>query len=166
MSTYWCRLKHIHVIKLRHHGITTTSHCLSQWWLISNWTVRNKIQWDLNQNSMVFSQVNAFQKVVCKIPAIFAHLIVFITIESQFKSIQILCCNSVKRVKGDFLFALEPKSLNPNGPNPRSRHIWSILENHGTDLLLIERPNSRSTDIVVQNRYIHTSRWVSSLIKI
>ena len=31
-----------------------TSHCRNQYWNIVNWTLRNKIQWNLNRNSYIF----------------------------------------------------------------------------------------------------------------
>ena len=39
------------------------SHYLNQCYDIVNWTIRNKLQWKLNQNSSIFIQENAFQNV-------------------------------------------------------------------------------------------------------
>ena len=41
------------------------SHCLNQCWPIVNWTPGNKFQWNLNWNSVIFIQENAFENVVC-----------------------------------------------------------------------------------------------------
>ena len=35
------------------------SHYLNQWWDIINWALRNKLQWNFNQNTKLFIQQNA-----------------------------------------------------------------------------------------------------------
>ena len=45
-------------------------HYLNQCWNIVNSTSRNKILWNLNRNSYVFIQDNAFENIVCKMVAI------------------------------------------------------------------------------------------------
>ena len=45
------------------------SHYLNQWWNIVNWTHRNKLQLNCNQNSYISIQENAFENVVWKIAA-------------------------------------------------------------------------------------------------
>ena len=50
--------------------LTGASHYLNQCWIIVNWTLRNKLQWNLNPNSNVFIQENAFESVVCETVAI------------------------------------------------------------------------------------------------
>ena len=35
-----------------------------------NWTLRNKLQWNLNKNSKLFCHENAFENVVCKLAVI------------------------------------------------------------------------------------------------
>ena len=45
------------------------SHYLNQWWDIVYWTFRNKLQWNFNRNSYIFTQENAFENVVWKIAA-------------------------------------------------------------------------------------------------
>ena len=44
---------------------------LYQCWNIVNWTLRNKLQCNDNQNSWIFIQENAFENVVWKMAAIF-----------------------------------------------------------------------------------------------
>ena len=39
-------------------------------WIIINWTLRNKLQWNFNRNSYIFIQENVFENVVCKMPSI------------------------------------------------------------------------------------------------
>ena len=48
------------------------SHYLNQCWNIVNWTIGNKLQWNINQNSNIFIQENAFENDVWKMAAIFA----------------------------------------------------------------------------------------------
>ena len=43
------------------------SHYLNQCWLVVNWTLGNKFQWNPNQNTNIFIEENEFQIVVCKI---------------------------------------------------------------------------------------------------
>ena len=42
------------------------SNHLSQCWHIVDWTLRNKHQWDFNLNRKIFTEENAFEKVICK----------------------------------------------------------------------------------------------------
>ena len=42
--------------------------------LIVNWILTNKVQWNLNQNTEVFIQENAFEMVVCEMAAILSRL--------------------------------------------------------------------------------------------
>ena len=46
------------------------SHYLNLWWLIVNWILRNKPQWDSNKTSAIFIHENRFENVVCKMFAI------------------------------------------------------------------------------------------------
>ena len=52
---------------------SASSHCLNKCCLIVNWTLRNKPQWNKNQNTKVFIPVNAFENVVCEMAAIFSR---------------------------------------------------------------------------------------------
>ena len=38
---------------------------LNQYWLLVNWTFRNKLQWIFCRNPSIFTDENAFDKVVC-----------------------------------------------------------------------------------------------------
>ena len=42
------------------------AHHLNQCWNSGNWTLGNKLQWNLNLNSYIFIQENVFEKVVCE----------------------------------------------------------------------------------------------------
>ena len=50
-------------------SVRRQSYYLNQRFNIVNWTLRNKIQWNLNRNYMTFIQENAFESVVLKIAA-------------------------------------------------------------------------------------------------
>ena len=49
------------------------SHYLNQCWNIVNWTPVHEIQWNLNPNSNIFIQENAFENVVWKMAAILSR---------------------------------------------------------------------------------------------
>ena len=77
--THWGRVTHICVSKLtiigsdnglspdRRQAITWTNAGLLFW------TLRNKLQWNLNRNSKIFIQENAFECVVCETAAILSR---------------------------------------------------------------------------------------------
>ena len=46
------------------------SHYLNKCWVIVNWTLRNKLQWNLNQNTKLFIHQNASSNIVCEMAAI------------------------------------------------------------------------------------------------
>ena len=47
------------------------SHYLNQsWFIVYYWTLRNKLQWNLNQNTKLVIHENAFENVVCEMAAI------------------------------------------------------------------------------------------------
>ena len=48
-------------------GLTWTNHYLNQCWNINNLTLRNTIQWNINLNSYISVEENAFKKVMCEI---------------------------------------------------------------------------------------------------
>ena len=50
------------------------SHYLNQCWVIVNWSLRNKLQWNLNWNTKLFIHGNAFENVVSKMAAILSQL--------------------------------------------------------------------------------------------
>ena len=52
---------------------STQSHSLNQYWVIVNWTLRNKIQWNFNQNTKPFIDENASGNIVCKKVAILSR---------------------------------------------------------------------------------------------
>ena len=46
---------------------------LKQCWVIVNWTFRNKLQWNLNQNTKLFFHENACENIVCEMAAILSR---------------------------------------------------------------------------------------------
>ena len=53
---------------MRQHSVP--SHYLNQCWFIINWTRRNKLQWNFNQNTKVFIHENASENIVCEMAAV------------------------------------------------------------------------------------------------
>ena len=48
-------------------------HYLNQCWVIVNWTLSNKLQWIFIQNSIVFVNENASEKIVCEMAVILSR---------------------------------------------------------------------------------------------
>ena len=68
---YWGRVTHIWVSNLDHHWYRkwlvawpAPSHYLVQCWNIINLNLRNKLQWNINQNSYIFIQEITFENVI------------------------------------------------------------------------------------------------------
>ena len=64
--THWGRVTHICVSELSIIGSDnglSPNHYLEQCWLIFNWSLRNKHQWNFDQNSNIFIEANPFQNV-------------------------------------------------------------------------------------------------------
>ena len=69
--THWGQVTHICVGNLTIIGSDNgPSHFMNQCWNIVNWTLRNKLQWNLNRNSNIFIQENALENVVCEMASI------------------------------------------------------------------------------------------------
>ena len=49
------------------------SHHLNQCWVIVNWTLKNKLQWNFNQNSKRFTHENRYKIIVCEMAAILSR---------------------------------------------------------------------------------------------
>ena len=68
---------HICVSKSCHHwfrwwlvAYSAPSHYVNQCWVIVNWILGNKLQWNFNQNIKLFIHENATENIVCKMAAI------------------------------------------------------------------------------------------------
>ena len=66
--------------KLGHHWFkqwlntcSLPSHYLNQCWIIVKWTLANKFQWNLSQNTTFFIQENLIENVVCKVASILSQ---------------------------------------------------------------------------------------------
>ena len=72
---HWGWVMHICVGKLAIIGSDNgLSPGLNQCWTNAvYWTIRNKLQWDLNRNSCIFIQENAFKNVVWKMATILSR---------------------------------------------------------------------------------------------
>ena len=73
LQTHWGRETPICVTKQGHHWFrywlvawSAPSHYLNQCWIIVNWTLSNIFQWNLNQNTTIFIEENAFENVIWK----------------------------------------------------------------------------------------------------
>ena len=75
--THWVRVTHVCVSRLTitgsENGWTAPSHYLNQCWIIANWTLRNKFQWNFNRNSNIFIHENAIESVVCEMAFILSR---------------------------------------------------------------------------------------------
>ena len=49
------------------------SRYLNQCWVIFNWTLRNKLHWNYNQNTKIFIHENAAENIVCEMVAILSR---------------------------------------------------------------------------------------------
>ena len=60
---------------LLHHFcyVSNDRHYLNQCWNIVNWTLGNKLQWNLNWNWYIFIQDNAFENVICEMASILSR---------------------------------------------------------------------------------------------
>ena len=73
-SWFWVLLGH-HWFRLGLVTALTQSHYLN---VITDWTYRNKIQCNLDQNTTIFYQANELEVVICKMATIFFQLNVLI----------------------------------------------------------------------------------------
>ena len=80
------------------------SHYLKQCWIIVNWTLRNKLQWNFNQNSNILIQENVFESIVCKMASILSQL----------------QCAEI------YLLSSKARTLVQYGPKSHDNDMWSI----------------------------------------
>ena len=78
--TNWGRVTHTCVSKLTiidsDNGMSPGRRQAIIWtkcWNTVNWTLSNKLQWNLNRNSHIFIQENAFENVVCEIASMLSR---------------------------------------------------------------------------------------------
>ena len=75
--TRWGRVTHICISKLTivasDNGLSPGRRQAIIWTYDGILSIGNKLQWNLNQNSYIFIQENAFEKVVCEMAAILSR---------------------------------------------------------------------------------------------
>ena len=49
------------------------NHNLNQCWVIIKWTLRNKLQWNFDQNTTLFIHENVSENIVCEMAAMFSR---------------------------------------------------------------------------------------------
>ena len=71
---------HSRAPELNHHwfrwwlvACSAPSHHLNQCWIIINWAHRNKLQWNLNQNTQLFIHENASENILCEMVAVLSR---------------------------------------------------------------------------------------------
>ena len=81
------------------------SHYLNQCWVIVNWTLRNKLQWNFNRNYNIFIQENAFENFVCEMAAILSQHQCLQYIPRNMHVVWKYICNMATIVRTDSRFA-------------------------------------------------------------
>ena len=92
ISTHYCN-KTLNPQNPEEHSfcLSAPSHYLNSCWNIVNWTLRKKLQWNLDRKSNIFIEENAFQNVVWEMLAIFLGLNVLSMTWKQQLSRSIMC---------------------------------------------------------------------------
>ena len=101
---------------------TSSSHNLDQCWHIVSWTIWNKLQWKLNQNTISFIKGSAFENAVCKMGSFCLRL-------NVLKSVQIhqqLTCDDVINTRNSN-GTLPARNQATN--NPRESCVWCNIRN-------------------------------------
>ena len=70
---HWKQVIDIHICILNSPAYSAPSHYLNQRRVIVNWTFRNKLQWNFNQNTKFFIHENAYENIVCEMAAILSR---------------------------------------------------------------------------------------------
>ena len=69
----WIRSALVQIMFCRLLGAKPSSEPMLGYWDIVNWTLRNKLQWNFNQNTKLFIHENASEKIVCEMAAILSR---------------------------------------------------------------------------------------------
>ena len=127
---------------------TKPSHYLNQCWVIVNWNLRDKLQWKFNQNTKLFIQENASEKIVCEKAAILSR-------GGWAKGIQELEPNCQWILS--HLYALLPLFATSSfvlGAFESFKLIWNSL--HGRFIIWMQFTNIFSTYLLSSvHRYFH-----------
>ena len=84
-------------------------------WNIVNWTLRNKLQWDLNQNSYILIQENAFENVFQKMLASL----------SRPQCVNLSSASSAHIQNSDLVITIPADGLAPNGARPSAGTVMT-----------------------------------------
>ena len=133
-------------------GVSSERRCsscssLNQCWNIANWTPRNKLQWNLNWNSYIFIQENAFQNVIRKMVAIlsWSHCVTenlrksgqwhSIIVSQLYGILSLVMINSMKRCNLSISIAISyitrcdaSHNLTQNSPTSKVGGCWHNKE--------------------------------------
>ena len=52
---------------------SSPNYYLNHWWVVVNWTLRNKLQWNFNHNTDLFIHENASENIVCEMTTILSR---------------------------------------------------------------------------------------------
>ena len=72
-DTHMCQKTNHHWFRWKFVAWLVPSHYLNQCWNIDNWTIGNKLQWNLNRNSYILIKQNAFKDVIRKMVTILSQ---------------------------------------------------------------------------------------------
>ena len=71
---HWIGLAFVETMACRQVvSYSAPSHYLNQCWVIVNWTLKNKLPWNFNQNTKLFIHKNASANIFCKLAAILSR---------------------------------------------------------------------------------------------
>ena len=65
LDHHWCKVMACHLLCAK-----PLAHYLNQCCPIVKWTLKNKLRWNFNQNTIKFNPKDAFENVVCKMSSI------------------------------------------------------------------------------------------------
>ena len=69
----WCQIIGQHWLRQWLVTYFAPSHYLNQCWVIAIWALRNKLQWNFNQNKKLFIHENTSENIVCEPVAILSR---------------------------------------------------------------------------------------------
>ena len=123
----------------------TPSHYLDQCWSIVNLTRRNKLHWNVNRNSYIFIQENAFENVVCKMVVILSRPqyvnrgYMSETHVNRWQIYAVYFCRQPTKIPPEVMLAQMYKKRNLGAVSIRK----TVLPGMAIPMLKIRRPNGR-----------------------
>ena len=160
--THWGRVTHTVYASVNHPSSvqiiwSAPRSYLNQYWNIVNFNIKNKLQWNLQQNSYIFIKENAFENVVCRMVVILFRsqcIIPFDPDNGIFMSVGVCwfliqqsqqqpwycLCRDWCTVKMDFKFRSRPISTNHTNCYTLSIYYRSSLHTKCLSLFLQKIP--------------------------